>query len=689
MRFTSTLFFTLAISFLFGQDSGTLLLEQPDMNDTHIVFVHAADIWIVGVDGGNARRITSTAAVESDPHLSPDGRSIAFTSNRKGAPSVYVVDIDGGTPQRLTFHPSPAMVRGWSRNGTRILYASTREAAPVGFHRIWSVSRNGGPETMVSAQWATDISLSPDGASFAVDRVRRWDKEWRVYRGGQNTPLSILNLGDHSEVLLPNDQTTDIQPQWIGDAIYFLSDRDSTMNVWRYDVASQDVAQITRFRGSDIKHLTFNSTHLLYERDGAFHTLDLATSESTTLTIQVSGDFPWAEKTWEDVSKSVSSVSLSPTGKRAVMESRGEVFTVPVEHGNARNITRSSDAADRRPIWSPKGDRIAWFTDEGGEGYVLRIASQDGFSDARDYPIGPSKLGWEPAWSPDGDFIAFNDDDVRVQLLTLETGDIRTIDMGGVNLERGDMDLTWSPDSKWLAYSKTAANNFKRIHVWSMETGEVHTMTNPLAHCEHPAWDRDGRHLYFVSSTNLALGSGWANTSSMMADPEYSCFVINLRAEDASPFELRSDEEAAEEATSEEEEGGSKKKKDKGSDKKEDGDADENLVTIDFEGIEARTIAIPMKTARYSFLVAGPSGSFFVGERKPNGGGTAVHKFSLEKREASLFVENASRFSVSSDGKKAIARTGGSWKLFDTGGDKGKGESLNVNLRMDLDRFAE
>lgn len=689
MKYILTFFLAFSTALMFGQDSGTLLLEQPDMNDTHIVFVHGADVWIVEVGGGDARRITSTAAVESNPHLSPDGQSIAFTSDRSGTSSVYVVGIEGGTPQRLTYHPSPAMVRGWSLDGTCILYASTREAAPVGFHRIWSVDRDGGPETMVSAQWATDLSLSPDGTSFAVDRVRRWDKEWRVYRGGQNTPLSILNPEDHSEVLLPNEQTTDIQPQWIGDAIYFLSDRDSTMNVWRYDLASQDVAQITRFRGSDIKRLAFNSTHLLYERDGAFHTLDLATNETATLAIRVSGDFPWAEKTWENVSRSVGSVSLSPTGKRAVMESRGEIFTVPVEHGNARNITRSSDAADRRPIWSPKGDRIAWFTDEGGEGYVLRIASQDGFSDTRDYPIGPSKLGWEPAWSPDGEFIAFNDDDVRVQLLTLETGDIRTIDVGGVNLERGDMDLSWSPDSKWLAYSKTAANNFKRIHVWSMETGEVHTMTNPLAHCEHPAWDRDGRHLYFVSSTNLALGSGWANTSSMMADPEYSCFVINLRAEDASPFELRSDEEEAEEAASDTEEGDSKKKKDKGSDKQEDGDADANAVTIDFEGIEARTIAIPMKTARYSFLVAGPSGSFFVGEWKSDGGGTAVHKFTLEDREASLFTENASRFSVSADGKKAIARTGGSWKLFDTGGDSGKGEALNVNLRMDLDRFAE
>ncbi len=666
---------------IFAQNEGTLLLEQPDMNKSHITFIYGGDVWVVGIGEENASRITSTSAVESEPHFSPDGKSIAFTSNRTGDACVYVVGIEGGDPKRLTYHPSGSYVRGWSKDGSKIYYVSTRETAPVGHFRLWSVGKDGGPETQLTKQWAADAEYSPDGTSIVVDRISRWDKEWRVYRGGQNTALSILDMNDLSEVLLPNDQTTDINPLWIGDTIYFLSDRDSTMNIWNYTISSKELKQITTLRGSDIKTMSGNDTHLLFERDGSFHLFDLATEKIKPLKILVTGDFPWAQRNWEDVSESVRSVSLSSSGKRAIMQSRGEIFTIPMEHGDARNITNSSDAADRRPVWSPLGDKIAWFTDAGGEGYVLRIASQDGMSNIKDISIGESKLGWEPTWSPDGKYIAFNDDDVRVRLLHLETEKIETIDIGGVNLERGDMGLTWSPDSKWLAYSKTSPNNFKRIYVWSTATKKSYVITNEFAHSVSPAWDLDGKHLYFLASTNLALGSGWANTSAMMSDPEFTCYVVNLRKEDPSPFDLRSDEE---EVKKEEVKQDKAKKENKNEDSKE-----KTQVQIDFDGIEFRTIAVPMPTRDYRYLKAGPEGSFFISEYTRNTSGATVHKFILEKREAKKFTEKASQFSVSADGKKAIARIGTSWQVFDATADEGKGEALKIQLKMHLDRQAE
>ncbi|MCH2228744.1 MAG: PDZ domain-containing protein [Crocinitomicaceae bacterium] len=657
-----------------AQTTPTLLLEQPDMNETHITFVYAGDVWVVKIGEKKASRITSTSAIESNPHFSPDGKQIAFTSNRTGDPSVYVVNIKGGDPTRLTFHPSGSFVRGWSNDGTFIFYASSRETAPSRHNKLWKVNVNGGPENQLTTQWANDAEYSPDGKSMVIDRVRRWDKEWRVYRGGQNTPLSILNMKSLNETLLPNNQTTDINPLWIDNKIYFLSDRDSTMNIWCYTIDSKELTQMTMLRGSDIKSMAANNTQIVYERDGAFHLFDLSTKKSVQLNITATGDFPWAQKTWEDVSKSVQYVSLSSSGKRAIMQARGEIFTVPTEHGDTRNITNSSDEADRRPIWSPLGDKIAWFTDAGGKGYVLRIASQDGMSDIKDISIGESKLGWEPTWSPDGKYIVFNDDDVRIRLLNLETEKIETIDIGGTNIERGDLGLTWSPDSKYIAYSKTSPNNFKRIYIWSSDTKESIAVTNEMAHSISPAWDLDRKHLYFISSTNVGLGSGWANTSSMMSNPNFTAYVINLRNEDPSPFELRSDEEEVD-------------KKDAG--KKEDENEEESLVQIDFDRIQFRTIPIPMKTRDYGYVVAGPEGSFFIAEYINNTRGATIHKFVLEDRESKKYTEGVNRFTVSTNGKKAIARIGSSWKVFDATAPQGKGEALNVKLNMHLDRQEE
>ena len=647
---------------------GTLLLQEPDMGAKHITFLYGGDVWVSKLDGSDVRRITSTPAVERAPHISPDGKTVAFSSNRTGTFCVYSVSIEGGEPKRLTYHPSAAFVRGWTNDGQTIYYVSGRDDAPAGVNRLWSVSKDGGPELKMFEQWATDAAFSPNGKKMVIDRIRRWDSEWRVYRGGQNTPLSILDTKSLDETLLPNEQTTDIQPVWMGETIYFLSDRDATMNVWAYGVKDKSLKQVTSFEGSDIKRLSGNSDMLLFERDGSFHTLNPVSKEVKDLTIEIVGDFQWAEKKWKDVSKRVSSVSLSATGQRAIMESRGEIFTVPVEFGNSRNITNSSGTADRRPIWSPKGDKIAWFTDEGHKDYVLRIADQNGKKE-RDIALGESKLGWEPSWSPDGKYIAFNDDDVRIRVLKLEDESIKTIDVGGMNLERGGLDLSWSPDSKWLAYSKTSDTGFKRIYLWSMEMDKSMVVTNEMAHSVSPSWDAGGHYLYFLASTDLALSSGWANTSSMGSRPSFTPYLINLRKSDPSPFEPRSDEEAVEDKEDKEE-------------KKEDSDS----IYVDLDGIAMRTMAIPMPSDKsYGWTLPGPEGSVFITERVPGKSGYTVHKFSLKKRKSSEFTSGVFQFTISPNGKKAIANARGSWKVFDTKGDKGNGKGLKISLKMHLD----
>lgn len=659
----------------------TRLLRQPSLSTEQVTFTYGSDIWVADLDGNNVKRITSTPAIESNPHFSPDGNWIAFSSNRSGNTAVYVVSKEGGMPQRLTWEPASAQVRGWSPDGSKVLYASARGTAPRGYARLWTVPATGGPSTLLSAQWGYDGSFSPNGRLVALDRMDRWDVEWRAYRGGQNTPLIILDTRNQNETLLPFDErTTDIQPTWLGDKVYFLSDRDWNMNVWSYDPKTKALEQITSLKDTDVKWLGKGGDQLVIEHDGYLHLLNPATKSLTKLSIHIIADFPWAEEQWENVSNRASSVSLSSTGKRVLMEARGEVFTVPTEFGDARNITQSSGTADRRPIWSPKGDEIAWFSDEGGDKYRLYITKQDGISDKRSYDIGESKLGWEPTWSPDGKHIAFVDDDVRIRVLNLEDESIVTADVGGNNLERGRTGITWSPDSKLLAYSKSATNNFRRIMVWNSETGEVTQMTNDLADATAPTWDADMKHFYFLASTDVALGSSWANTSSMMADPSYAAYVVVLQEGVDSPFIPRSDEEESENENEEKEE-----------DKKEEKDEQtEQGISIDFDNIDRRTIALPLPTANYVTTARGPAGSFFLAERKPGQFALTLHKFTLKDREAKEFMSGVRQFSISPDGKKIIMQAGPGWTVANTAGPSGKGgKAVRVDLKMKLNRLEE
>ncbi len=672
---------------------GTRLLRQPTLSATHIAFEYGGDLWISDFATQKIVRLTSTAAVESNPHFSPDGKLIAFTSNWSGAEAIYTVSINGGEATRHTWHPSPATARGWSNDGTQILYSSTRETAPASHERLWTVPVKGGPSKILAKQWGTNGSYSPTGEKIAIDRIDRWDVEWRNYKGGQNTPLIILNLKDFSETLLPNERSTDIQPLWLGESIYFLSDRDGVANIWSYNPATAALKQFTKFTGADTKWLAGYGNKLAFEREGYLHLLDLTTNATTQLNITINGDFPWANTKWEDVSKGARAVSLSSTGKRAIMESRGEIFTIPVEHGDARNITQSSGVADREPIWSPKGNQVAWFSDQGGNGYSLMIADQDGLSKPKSISIGESKLGWEPTWSPDGKFIAFTDDDVRVRILDVQSGAIQTADVGGTNLERGEMGLAWSTDSQWLAYAKTGSNGFRSILVWSLKDRSINRITDSFADSFSPAWDLDGRHLYFLASTDLALGSGWANTSSMTADPAYSAYVINLRKDDPSPFIPRSDEETVEEekAPSKDADKDKDKKKD---DPKKDKDAKPEEtkkvepVVIDLKGIERRILALPIPKANYQLTKSGLSGSVFIGERVPKGNGLTLQKFTLKEREVKEFLTGVSQVAVSADGNKMLVRMGSNWKVVSAATGKDD-KSLDVKLNILLDREQE
>ncbi|MFD2568349.1 S41 family peptidase [Pseudotenacibaculum haliotis] len=689
-KFLFSFSFLLFLSALSVQAQETRLLRQPDINSNHVVFAYGGDIWINSLGSNSAKRITSTPAVESNPYLSPDGKWIAFSSNRSGTNSVYIVSIDGGESKRLTWHPNGSSVRGWTKDGKSVLYASSRETAPRPYNRLWTIPVKGGAPSLLSAQWGYDGSLSPNGKQIAIDKMSRWDSEWRAYRGGQNTPLIILDLKTSKETLLPHKNTTDVQPLWLGDDIYFLSDRDLVMNIWKYNTKSKSLTQVTKFKGSDIKWLSGDQNTLAYERDGYIYTYDISSKKSKKLKITVVGDFPWTETKWQNVSRSARSASLSPNGKRAIMESRGEIFTIPVKNGDARNITQSSGTADRAPIWSPKGDQIAWFSDKGRKGYALYLSNQDGTSEHTKISIGESKMAWNPTWSPDGKYIAFVDDDVRLRVVNLETKKIQTIDTGGNNLERSRIGLNWSPDSNWIAYEKSAQNNFRQIYVWSLKSNTTRAITDPFADSFSPVWDLDKKHLYFLASTNVALGSGWANTSAMTADPSYAAYVMNLDKKDDSPFKPKSDEEAVKKEKESKGKGKGEKSKEKGSKKKDPKkkEASKKAMTIDFDGLARRTFPLGIRSGNYRYLVAGPKGSVFIAGSGPTG--PSIQKYTLRDQKAKPFLSGTSSITITSNGKHMLARVRGSWKVINAAGPSGKsGKTMSVSLQMKLDRLAE
>lgn len=681
---------------LLAQAQGTRLLRQPTISADHVAFIYGGDLWITTLDGGRAIRLTSTAAVESNPHFSPDGKKIAFSSNRSGTSAVYILPLEGGTPERLTWYPQTSEVKGWTPDGNNILYSTYRETAPVGHARLWTVPASGGPSTLLPIPRGYRADFGPDN-QMVIEPISRWDSEWRAYRGGQNTSLIIQNMEDLSETFIPNNRSTDIFPIWLNNKIYFLSDRDWTANIWIFDPKTKNLEQLTEFEGADIKYLAANQDKLIYEREGYLHLFDPSTRQTTTLDITVIGDYPWAETRLENVSDQVRYASISPNGKRAVMEARGEIFTIPAEDGSTRNLTRSSHAADRAPIWSPKGDKVAWFSDESGQ-YKLMLTDQDGLSPSSSIEIGESKMAWEPTWSPDGKYIAFVDDKVRIRLINIEKKSIETIDIGAVNLERGSMGPTWSPDSKWLAYARTGSNNFRRITLYSLDKKEKKTLTDPMADAFSPAWDKEGRYLYFLASTDVALGSGWANTSAIQAKPTHGAYIVLLRKEDTTPFPLKSDEESVEKESEtdvvEEEKAKGSDKKSK-ENKKEDSDGEDKKkdtvsVQIDWEGIERRVIAMPIPVRRYTNLMAGTKGTVFIGERVDNQPGLVLHKFTIEDKKNEEFAKGVSDVSLSESAEKMLLKMGGKWKIVPTAkSPSGSDGNLSVDLRMELDRPAE
>ncbi len=626
---------------------GTMLLRQPTISNEHIVFVYANDLWIVGKEGGDARRLTSNEGQESQPHFSPDGKWIAFTGQYDGNTDVYLIPTEGGQPERLTWHPGADNVTGWTNDSESILFASARESVPTKESRIFKINRKGGMEEAFDIPRAVAGELSEDGQYFAYQQIGFWDPEWRNYRGGQAKPIWIVDMKTFALKQSPqtdNERHTD--PVWLNGVVYFLSERDYANNVWSFNPANNELKQQTFHADFDVKSLDAGGGVIVYEQGGYLHVLSPGNGQSKRLVINVRGDFHWARERWEDIRPAnLQNASLSPTGQRALFEYRGEIFTAPKEKGDWRNISNNSAAADRYPIWSPDGKKIAWFSDASGE-YQLMIADQEGLEKPRAIVIPDPTFFFRPAWSPDGKYLAFTDTDYVLWNVDIATGAIKKIDAERFAHPNRTLNPVWSPDSKWIAYARLLDNHFKAIKVHNIETGQSLQLTDGLADAISPVWDATGKYLYFLASTNYGLNTGWLEMSAYERPATRALYVIVLSKDDVSPLAPRSDEEKAKE-------------------EKKDGAATP-LVKIDMNGLSNRILAVDVPVRNYTALLPGPDGYVFYAEAIANQQGVTLNRYNFKDRKAEVFLTGLNDMAVSNDRKSILYRNNATWGILGT-----------------------
>jgi tricorn protease len=661
------------------------LLRKPTVSKTQIAFSYGGDLWTVDRNGGEAKRLTSDVGIEIDPVFSPDGTMIAFTGEYDGNEDVYAVPTAGGIPKRLTTHPGADQVVGWTRDGNRIVFRSSRDSYS-GFTQLYTVGVSGGLPEVLPLPMAVEGSYSPDSAHLAYVPFTNFRESWQFqrglkhYRGGMASPVWIAKLSDSRVEKVPRKDSNDSTPMWMGDKIYFLSDRDGPVNLYVYDTKSKQVNAAMTSNGVDIKSASAGPDAIVYEQFGSIHLFDPATGKEHTVPIRVTGDFPAVRPHYVKVGDKIENANISPTGARAVFEAHGEILTVPAEHGDIRNLTNTVGAAERGPAWSPDGKWIAHFSDESGE-YALHLRQQDGLGEVKKIRLGnPPSFYYSPIWSPNSKMIVYSDKRLNLWYLDMEAGKPVHIDTNPYDQGPGSgFDPVWSPDSRWIAYTRQLDSSLRAVFVYDVEDKTAHQVTDGLSDAASAAFDRNGKYLYFLASTD----DGPAIASSMGAykvPVTLSAYVVVLQKDRKSPLAPQSDEEKvasdrsgakipADADDCKPESGGKpggeaseEKKDEKHPGKKDEKDAKEAKETpevkIDFENISQRILALPIPARNYDQLLAGKTHLLYLLEGPivngsgPNG--RMVHKFDVCTRKTDKLLDNIGDFVISANGEKAL-----------------------------------
>lgn len=681
-----TLFIILAIivgmtSVLFADDEARLL-RFPAIHGDQIVFTYAGDLFTVNAAGGIARRLTNHEGFNMFPRFSPDGEHIAFTGQYDGNTEVYLMPSQGGVPERLTYTATidrddvsdrmgpNNIVMGW-KSDEHILFRSRRIEWNSFNGQLFLVSKNGGMLDQLPVIRGGFTSYSPDNSKIAFNRVFREFRTWKRYRGGQADDVWIYDFETQELTNITDNPAQDIIPMWHEDTIYFISDRYDIMNLFSYDLNTEELTQHTDFTDFDIKFPSLGDNAIVFENGGYIYRFDLAAQDYERVPVYIHDDFAIGRGGLQNVSDNIHTYEIAPDGKRALFGARGDLFTVPAKHGNTRNLTGTPGVHERNPVWSPDGRTIAFISDKTGEDEIY-VKPQDGRGEATQLTTDADTYKYALLWSPDGSKIMWSDKKLRLQYVDVETQEVTEV------VQATAWEITsaaWSPDSKWIAYAKQEEKQQTTLYLYSVEDETTEPVTEGWFSSSQPHFSKDGKYLFFVSNRNFSPTYSQTEWNHAYVDMA-GIYLITLAKDIESPFKPLSDEV---ETDDNDNDGTS-----------ESGDeSDEVTVRVDIDGIKDRIAALPISGSNYWNLTS-------VGDRlyyQRNGSmdqQTKLFMYDLDQRSETE-LGTISGYRISADGKKMLVSQQGQYAIIDLPTTSIEiSERLDLSdMKVDLDRQAE
>ena len=644
-----------------GHADEARLLRFPATNGSDIVFSYAGDLYKAPLNGGEAQKLTSHIAYEMFPRFSPDGKSIAFTGQYDGNTEVYLIPTDGGEPQRLTYTATNNrddlgdrmgpnnIVMTWTPDGKNIVY---RNRISDGFDgKLWSISKNGGMPEVIPLPEGGFCSYSPDGKKLAYNRVMREFRNWKYYRGGMADDIWIYDPAAKKVENITNNIAQDIIPMWIGEEIYFISDRDRTMNIFVYNIRTKQTEKVTNYTDYDVKFPSSNGQIIVYEHGGYLYKLDPKTRKSEKISITLTSDNIYARKEMKRVADNLTAASLSPDGHRLVVTARGEVFDIPAEKGVTRDITRTPGANEREGEWSPNGKQIAYISDRTGETEIWLQSVEGG--DPIQLTQNNDTYIRQLMWSPDSKKILYTDRKNRIVEVDIASKAKRTVMQ---NPEGEFYEVNYSPDSQWITYTKSGANNMSVIYVYHLTSGKEYPVTEKWYSSSSPVFSTDGKYLIFSSERDfnpIYSQTEWNHAYNRMG----GVYMAMLANDTPSPL-LPSDEMVSiEQQTTD------------AANKKPE--ATNNTVKIDPEGLPGRLIKLPLQAGNYDNFYSD-------GKKVWYASGRSTKVYDLAKQKEEIVAEGA-YMDVAANHKKALFFKGNNLYICDFPCTKASLEE-NINL---------